>query len=80
MSDDSKKYDLQIPEFTRRQLEVAWLMGKGAAMGAAIFVGVGVFIWLLILLGSVLPPDSKEAADPTPWSYVIPAEESATHA
>ena len=80
MSDDSKNYDLQIPDFTRRQLEVAWLMGKGAAIGAAIFVGIGVFIWLLILLGSVLPPESKEAADPTPWSYVIPVETSVSHA
>jgi hypothetical protein len=80
MSDDSKKLDLDIPDFVKRQLEVAYLMGKGAAIGAAIFFGIGIFIWLLVLLGSVLPPESKEAADPTPWSFVIPAEDTATHA
>ena len=72
MSDDSNKYDLRVPDFTKRQLEVAWLMGKGAMFGAVIFFGIGIFIWILTVIGSWLPPESKEAADPTPWSYVAP--------
>lgn len=80
MSDDANKYDLQLSDFTKRQLEVAWLMGKGAMIGAAIFFGIGIFLWVLTLIGSILPPESKEASDPTPWSYVIPAEDTATHA
>ncbi len=77
MSDDPNKYQIEIPEFQKRQLEVAWLMGKGALYGAVLFFGIGIFIWLLVLLGSILPPESKEAADPTPWSFVIEAEDTA---
>ncbi|MEM8553569.1 MAG: RC-LH1 core complex protein PufX [Pseudomonadota bacterium] len=72
MSDN--KLDFEISEFTKKQLEVAWLMGKGAIAGGVIFFGIGIFLWLLVLLGETLPPESKEADDPTPWSseLVVP--------
>jgi len=44
---------------------------RGAAIGAAIFFGIGIFFWLIAVVGSLLPPESKEALDPTPWSYII---------
>ncbi len=71
----AEKYDLGTSETFKRQMEVAGLMLRGAAFGAAIFVGIGAFIWVLALIGAILPPESKEAADPTPWSYVAPADD-----
>ncbi len=76
MADDkaTEPYELGTSDFFRRQMEIGGLMGKGALYGAAIFISIGVFFWLLILLSRALPPESKEAADPTPWSAMAPAD------
>lgn len=42
----------------------AMLMARGAIIGAAIFFGLLIFIWVLTLISSWLPPQSKEMPDP----------------
>ena len=41
----------------------------GAGIAGGVVVGAGVFIYVLYLIGTLLPPESKEAADPTPDSF-----------
>jgi len=72
---NTDKYDLGTSDYFKQQMEVAGLMLRGAAFGAALFFGIGIFFWVLWLIGSVLPPESKQAPDPTPWSYMAPAED-----
>ena len=48
---------------------IATQMGKGAAVAAVVFFGPVVFIYVLYLIGTLLPPESKEAVDPTPDSF-----------
>jgi hypothetical protein len=54
--------------------EGAQLMGKGALIGAAIAFIPVVFIWLFVALGETLPPESKEAPDPSFGSLELPAD------
>jgi len=55
--------------------EGAQLMGRGALIGAAIAFIPVVFIWLFVALGETLPPESKEAPDPSfGLSIETPAE------
>ena len=44
-------------------------MFAGALFGGALVGGMGVFIYILIVISSFLPPESKEADDPTPDSF-----------
>ena len=44
-------------------------MFAGALFGGAVVGGMGVFIYILIVISSFLPPESKEADDPTPDSF-----------
>ena len=39
-------------------------MARGAAYGAALFFGVLILIWVISLVGSWLPEDSKNMPDP----------------
>ena len=66
MSDESNK---TVFGETVTQKEVlltqgAVLMGRGAAIGGAVFFGALIFVWLLTLVSSWLPPESKEMPDP----------------
>ena len=54
--------------------EGAMLMAKGAAVGAAIFFGAMFFVFVLIAIGNLLPPESKEAPDPSFGAIETPAE------
>lgn len=44
-------------------------MVRGAGIGALIFFSPLIFVYLVYLLGTLLPEDSKDAADPTPDSF-----------
>jgi hypothetical protein len=46
-------------------------LGKGLLIASVVFFGPVLFIWVLSLIGDLLPPESKEAADPTPDSFPI---------
>ncbi|MEL6586251.1 MAG: RC-LH1 core complex protein PufX [Pseudomonadota bacterium] len=46
-------------------------MAKGALLASILFFGPVVFIVVLYFAGTFLPPDSKQAADPTPDSFVM---------
>ena len=63
----------------RMQSEGFGNLFAGAMIGGGIAVGVGVFIYVLMLISYILPPQSKQAEDPTPGSfsaYVVPYEET----
>jgi len=49
--------------------DVAKQFLKGGALAAAVFVGPIVAIYLIYLVGLLLPPESKQAPDPTPDSF-----------
>ena len=54
-------------------------MFAGALFGGAVVGFMAVFIIVLVVISSWLPPESKEADDPTPDSfsyYVLPDEET----
>jgi len=48
-------------------------MAKGAGYGALVFFGIVFFIFIFVAIGSLLPPESKEAEDPTPNSAALEA-------
>jgi len=54
--------------------EGAQLMGKGMLLGAAIVFIPVVFIWIWVAIGSLLPPESKEAPDPSFGAIEAPLE------
>ncbi len=54
--------------------EGAQLMGKGMLIGAAIVFIPVVFIWIWVAIGSLLPPESKEAPDPSFGAIEAPLE------
>jgi hypothetical protein len=41
-----------------------WLMLKGAVLGGFIFFGTLIFVWVLYLVGLLLPEQSKQMPDP----------------
>jgi hypothetical protein len=59
---------------SRLRADVLALMLKGAGYAAVFCIVVGVFLAVTIWIGQALPPESKEAPDPTPLSYVLPSE------
>ena len=58
-------------EFNQSNLffDVMKQMLVGAGIAGGVVIGAGVFIYVLYLIGTFLPPESKEAADPTPDSF-----------
>ena len=69
MSDNKKELfdgDMSKP---RILTEIASQMVIGAGAAGAVVVGAGVFVYVLYLIGTLLPPESKEADDPTPDSF-----------
>ena len=48
----------------------------GFIVAGGIFFGAWIFVVALAWLGSFLPPESKEAVDPTPDSFVSQAAAS----
>ncbi|MEM8801678.1 MAG: RC-LH1 core complex protein PufX [Pseudomonadota bacterium] len=43
---------------------------RGAVVGGTVAFGPIIFIYVIYLVGLLLPPESKEADDPTPDSFV----------
>jgi len=64
---DSKTYNTRHKDLIRR--DAAWHMAKGAAIGAAVFFGPILAIYVLYLVGLLLPVESREVPDPTPDSF-----------
>ncbi|KIN75492.1 RC-LH1 core complex protein PufX [Sulfitobacter guttiformis] len=58
----------------RLRADVLTLMLKGAGYAAVFCLVVGAFLAVTIWIGGLLPAESKEAPDPTPLSFVLPAE------
>ena len=54
--------------------EVLILMLKGAGYAAVFCLGLWFFIWALYAIGLLLPEESREAEDPTPFSYEMTVE------
>lgn len=54
----------------RLRADVMALMLKGAGYAAVLCVVVGLCIWLLAALGMILPEQSRDTPDPTPYSDV----------
>lgn len=65
------------PKF-RLTADVFLLMMKGAGYAALFCIVVGALIWITVGIGSLLPPESKEAPDPTPLSLVVPSADRTT--
>lgn len=70
MSDQNKPFD---GDFSRQRIlsETVGHMIAGAGIGGAAIVGFGVFVYVLYLIGTLLPAESKEAVDPTPDSFSV---------
>ncbi|NRB03077.1 MAG: RC-LH1 core complex protein PufX [Rhodobacteraceae bacterium] len=69
MSDQNKEIfdgDFSKP---RIMAEIFGQMFVGAGAAAFVIGGAGVFVYLLYLVSLFLPPESKEADDPTPNSF-----------
>ncbi|QUJ78409.1 RC-LH1 core complex protein PufX [Sulfitobacter albidus] len=58
--------------------DVAYLMLKGAGYAAIVCIVLLVLTYGTVWVGKFLPPESKEAPDPTPLSLVVPVTEHAT--
>lgn len=53
----------------RLRADVLALMLKGAGYAAIFCLAVGFFIWVLYAVGLLLPEESRDTEDPTPFSY-----------
>ena len=62
----------------RLRADVLALMLKGAGYAAIACLVVGLLIWVTYGIGQLLPEQSKEAEDPTPFSYILTVEDDRT--
>lgn len=53
----------------RLRADVTALMLKGAGYAALLCLAVGLTFWIVYAISQWLPEESKEADDPTPFSY-----------
>jgi len=60
----------------RLRADALALMLKGAGYAALFCVAVGLVYWIIYGVSLLLPPESKEADDPTPFSYHLSAPET----
>ncbi|MEL6607323.1 MAG: RC-LH1 core complex protein PufX [Pseudomonadota bacterium] len=67
---------LGTTETFRLRMDVLGLMLKGAGYAALFVIGVWLFVYVIHLVGKLLPPESKEASDPTPLSFWLDAVQS----
>lgn len=79
----SAKRQIFDGDFSRERIQAEGFgnMFAGALFGGALFGGVAVFMAILVVISSWLPPESKEADDPTPDSfsaYFLPYDETQT--
>ncbi len=57
--------------------EVTILMLKGAGYAAVFCLVIWFAMWAMTFVGGLLPAESQEAQDPTPWSSLELVEEGA---
>ena len=80
----SDKPDLYGPngsgDGTKIGISISGQMFMGFIVAGGIFFGAWIFVVALAWLGSFLPPESKEAVDPTPDSFVSQAGASEAEA
>jgi hypothetical protein len=74
MTDNNADYLRTGDRSFRLRADVFLLMMKGAGFAAIFCLAVGFFLGMTIWIGGKLPAESKEADDPTPLSFVLPAE------
>ena len=60
----------------RLKSDVLMLQLKGAGYAAVFCIVCALAVTGLWAVGLLLPEESKEADDPTPFSYVLPAEDT----
>jgi hypothetical protein len=70
MSDNNDYLRTSTGNF-RLTADVTALMLKGAGYAAIFCVVMLVIAWVAVWFSGLLPPESKEAADPTPLSFLI---------
>jgi hypothetical protein len=76
MSDNQDYLRTSSDRSFRLRADVLTLMLKGAGYAAIFCLAVGFFFAATIWVGGLLPEESKEAPDPTPFSYVLPSEDA----
>ena len=69
MSDNNDYLRTGSSDF-RLKADVMALMLKGAGYAALVCFVFGLCLWLLASLGMILPEQSRETPDPTPYSHV----------
>ncbi|MEM6440406.1 MAG: RC-LH1 core complex protein PufX [Pseudomonadota bacterium] len=67
--DDSNPFTQSEFDRDKAAKSVVVQMGVGAGLAAATILVPMIAIYLLYLVGTLLPPESKEAPDPTPGSF-----------
>lgn len=60
----------------RIRSNIAMQFLRGGVFACSVVFGPILFIYVVYLMGTLLPPDSKEAQDPTPDSFISSSEES----
>ena len=75
MSDESNI--LKLEGKTRLSADITLLMLKGAGYAAVFIIAIWLVLAVIAGIGRALPPESREAADPTPWSSMAVEEEAA---
>ncbi|MEO0830470.1 MAG: RC-LH1 core complex protein PufX [Pseudomonadota bacterium] len=74
MSDEKPIFDvIDDPRHKLRNQALAFML-EGAGYAAIFFVAVLVVIYVFVGIGQLLPPESKEAPDPTPSSAQLAPE------
>ena len=62
---------LGMNDTQRLRYDVLGLMMKGAGYAALAVIAIWAFVYIFVMIGWLLPPESKEAQDPTPLSSVV---------
>ena len=76
---DDKHNILSLPERNRLTADITFLMLKGAGYAAIVVLLIWLVIAVIAGIGRALPPESRDAADPTPWSSLqMPQDLQAT--
>ena len=79
MSDENNNM-LGMSDTARLRMDVLGLMLKGASYAALLVIGVWLFVYVFVIIGWLLPEDSKFAPDPTPLSSVVETVETLPYA
>jgi hypothetical protein len=77
MSDDTNMYYQQDGRRGAIRNYVLNEMVRGAGWGALFVFAIGLFLWAIYLVGLLLPPESKTAPPPMPFSQVFVLDSTA---